>query len=191
MTRHDEREPGEAGEAGEAGPGRAGPGVSVPPSAWPTGRLLSAAARRVEREWDAYLERWSLTHASLPVLAVLAGGGRFQREIASELGVTEQTISRMLVGLERSGYLQRQRHDTDRRQHVVAITPGGRAALEALNDSVAVERLVAATLTPDQVAQLRGLLVRMLRPDAPGPRAPELRASEGLPNGPGSQAPEG
>jgi MarR family transcriptional regulator, organic hydroperoxide resistance regulator len=144
-----------------------GPGVAVPADQWPTGRLLSAAARRVERAWDAYLARWSLSHASLPVLAVLAGGPRSQREVATFLGVTEQTTSRMLAGLERSGYVARRRHETDRRRHVVAITGAGRAALTSLDDPATVERLLGDALSPGQLQTLRDLLVRLVEHDRP------------------------
>ena len=41
---------------------------------WPTGRMLSAVARRIEREWNAHLAHWDLNHASLPVLAFLSRG---------------------------------------------------------------------------------------------------------------------
>lgn len=154
--------------AGPAGhDGGSGPGVGVGPDQWPTGRLLSAAARRVERAWDAYLERWSLSHASLPVLAVLAGGPRSQREIAAFLGVTEQTTSRMLTGLERSGYVDRRRHTTDRRRHVVAITEAGRSALATLDDPATVESLVGDALSPAEVATLRELLVRLVEHGRP------------------------
>ncbi|MDD9206342.1 MarR family transcriptional regulator [Georgenia sp. 10Sc9-8] len=139
-----------------------GPGVGTPPADWPTGRLLSTAARRVERAWDAYLDQWSLTHASLPVLAVLAGAPRSQRELAAALEVTEQTVSRMLVRLERTGYVRRQANTEDRRRRVVALTEAGRTALEHLNDPTAVERLLPAGLTATDIAQLRRLLVRML-----------------------------
>ncbi|QDC26321.1 winged helix-turn-helix transcriptional regulator [Georgenia yuyongxinii] len=145
----------------------AGPGVGAAPAAWPTGRLLSAAARQVERAWDAYLERWSLTHATLPVLAVLAGGPHSQREIAQALKVTEQTTSRMLGGLERTGYVRRERHATDRRRHVVALTETGRTTLGALDDPATVERLVAASLSAEQVGELRALLLHMLEGGPP------------------------
>jgi DNA-binding MarR family transcriptional regulator len=99
------------------------------------------------------------------VLAVLAGGARSQRELADELKVTEQTTSRMLAGLERTGYVARERHAADRRRHVVAITEAGRAALAALDDPAAVERLVTASLSADQVDQLRALLLRLVESD--------------------------
>ena len=151
-------------------PAPSGPGVADPPSAWPTGRLLSTAARRVERAWDAYLDRWSLTHASLPVLAILAGGPRSQRELARDLDVTEQTTSRMLLRLERAGYVRRQRHDVDRRRHVVAITAEGFSVLTELNDPAAIDTLVNPRLPDAQLRQLRALLVRMLEDEGPAPR---------------------
>lgn len=144
------------------------PGIAGPET-WPTGRLLSMAARRVERSWDAYLEQWSLTHATLPVLAVLSAGPRSQREVARALKVTEQTMSRMLVGLEQVGYLRREPHAADRRRHVVALTDAGLAALRAIDDPTVLERMVSASLTADQVGELRAMLLTIIDAErAPG-----------------------
>lgn len=133
-----------------------------PPHEWPTGRLLSAAARRVERAWDGYLSRWSLSHASLPVLAVLMGGERSQREIAAHLGVTEQSTSRMVASLERLGYVTRSRHPRDRRRHTVRITAAGQRALVELNVRDAIDSLVGHDLSDGELADLRRLLIRFL-----------------------------
>ena len=133
-----------------------------PPGEWPTGRLLSAAARRVERAWDVYLSRWSLSHASLPVLAVLMGGQRSQRQIAAHLGVTEQSTSRMVASLERLGYVTRSRHPQDRRRHTVQITAAGQRALVELNMRDAVDSLVGHDLSDDELVDLRRLLIRFL-----------------------------
>lgn len=132
------------------------------PRRWPTGRLLSAAARKVERRWDAYLERWSLTHASLPVLAILARGDLSQRELATALGVTEQTVSRMLVRLEETGYLRRGQHPEDRRRHVVALTDAGRAVLDELTSPEVVEHLATEGLSTTEVTTLRAGLLAVL-----------------------------
>ncbi|WP_345036309.1 MarR family winged helix-turn-helix transcriptional regulator [Georgenia daeguensis] len=149
--------------------GRAVDPGSAGPETWPTGRLLSMAARRVERSWDAYLEQWSLTHATLPVLAVLSAGPRSQREVARALKVTEQTTSRMLVGLEQVGYLRREPHAADRRRHVVALTDAGLAALRAIDDPTVLERMVSASLTADQVGELRAMLLTIIDAErAPG-----------------------
>jgi DNA-binding MarR family transcriptional regulator len=129
---------------------------------WPTGRMLSAVARRIEREWNAHLAAWDLNHASLPVLALLFRGPLSQRELARASGVTEQTMSRIVVRLERSGYIRRQPHETDARRHEVSLTDAGRGALMAAGDPQVAEEMSVRGLAPDQVAPLRELLAAML-----------------------------
>ncbi|PYG00976.1 DNA-binding transcriptional regulator, MarR family [Georgenia satyanarayanai] len=143
-----------------------------PPETWPTGRLLSAAARRVERAWDAYLGQWGLSHASVPVLVVLARGSLSQREIAAQMHVTEQTIGRVLRGLQASGHITRAPHPEDRRRHVVTLTPSGRDALSALDRTQSVEALIGSSLTASETTQLRVLLLRMLT-DLPSGEDPD------------------
>jgi DNA-binding MarR family transcriptional regulator len=156
-----------------------GPGVtaapvdptSADPADWTAGRLLSAAARKVERAWNAHLASWDLNHASLPVLLHLLGGPRSQRELAALVGVTEQTMGRTVLRLERTGLVSRTVHSTDRRRVDVAITVDGRtAALEAADISRA-EQLLTTALTDEQVAALRALLVLIVRQDDPQPLA--------------------
>ena len=103
--------------------------ASLDPAQWPSGRLLSAAARRVERDFNAHLAAWDLNHASLPVLVHLSRGPLSQRELAAACGVTEQTTSRVVARMERTGYVTRTPHDQDRRRLVLTITEAGRAAL--------------------------------------------------------------
>jgi len=93
---------------------------------WATGRLLSAAARLVEHAWNGHLSQWDLNHAGLAVLHVLLGGPQTQRELAAAVQVEDQTMSRTVERLERSGYVERRRDTTDRRRVVVTLTPQGR-----------------------------------------------------------------
>jgi len=132
---------------------------------WPVGRLLSAAARRVEREWDAHLATWGLTHASLPVLIHLLGGPLSQREVAERCGVREQTMSRVVERAERMGFLSRHQHERDRRQHVLALTDAGRGACLAATDPAVSAHIVTRGLTDEQAADLARLLALVVRPD--------------------------
>ncbi|GIG36686.1 MarR family winged helix-turn-helix transcriptional regulator [Cellulomonas pakistanensis] len=133
------------------------------PSGWPVGRLLSAASRRVERDWNAHLASWDLNHASQPVLVILLGGPRTQAELAARCEVTEQTMSRVIARLERSGYVERTAHATDRRKQQISVTDAGRAAVLAASDPEAAEAMVTEGLTPAQVDQLRELLLIVAR----------------------------
>ena len=129
---------------------------------WPTGRMLSAVARRIEREWNAHLAAWDLNHASLPVLFLLFRGPLSQRELARDSGVTEQTMSRIVARLERSGYVRRQPDAADARRHEVSLTDAGRAALVEAGDPQVAEEMSVRGLDPDQVGPLRALLAAML-----------------------------
>lgn len=139
---------------------------------WPTGRLLAAAARRVEREWNAHLSAWDLNHASLPVIVILACADHSQRELAAATGVTEQTMSRILERMERTGYVTRIAHPGDRRRHVISLTAAGRSVLADAADPAPAEEMATRGLTPEQVDELRELLTLMVTahdhvPDVP------------------------
>jgi MarR family transcriptional regulator, organic hydroperoxide resistance regulator len=137
--------------------------VSKEPKDWPTGRLLSAVTRRIEREWNHHLDGWDLNHASLPVLLHLLAGPRDQRRLAAESHVTEQTMSRIVARLERSGYITREDDPTDRRRRAVAITPAGRTAALAAASPRPAEQLSTRGLTDEQVVTLREILIDMVK----------------------------
>ncbi len=128
---------------------------------WPMGRLLSTAARLVEHEWNAALARHDLTHAGLLTLHALAGGPHTQRELAALSYVEEQTMSRVLDRLERSGFATRERDARDRRRLLVQITPRGEAAYRAAVDSGTADALVGDRVADPQ--RFRADLVGMVR----------------------------
>lgn len=133
------------------------------PDGWVTGRLLSTAARLVEHAWDAHLAQWGLNHASFVVLWMLAAEPVSQRALARRLQVQDQTMSRMLAGLERGGYVTRARSGSDRRRRLVTATGAGRRALRAAQDDDVAERLVSDALSPRGVDELRRLLTTLVR----------------------------
>ncbi|MFI6481000.1 MarR family winged helix-turn-helix transcriptional regulator [Nonomuraea sp. NPDC050663] len=92
---------------------------------WPTGRLLSVAARVVEARYHAYLATHGLTHAGLIALHHLREWPRTQRELATLCRVTDQTMSRTVRHLSRAGYVGRRPDEQDRRRTRVDITPAG------------------------------------------------------------------
>ncbi len=98
---------------------------------WPLGRLLSAAARAVERDWDERLRAIGLTHAALIVIDILLRTGPTGADtIARTAHVQPQTMSRTIERAERDGLLERAPHPDDRRRRVVSVTDRGRQAWE-------------------------------------------------------------
>jgi DNA-binding MarR family transcriptional regulator len=95
---------------------------------WPTGRLLSTAARLVEHAWAEALEARGLTHAGLIALHFLDAGPLNQTELARRAKVENQTMSRTIERLERRGLVQREADPADRRRMIVTRTAEGAAA---------------------------------------------------------------
>ncbi|HEX6346511.1 MarR family winged helix-turn-helix transcriptional regulator [Umezawaea sp.] len=98
---------------------------------WPTGRLLSVAARMLEGRFDTVLAGLDLTHAGMIILHHVVEAPLAQRELAVLCRVTDQTMSRTTERLERSGFIRRYSDERDRRRTLVAITPAGRRVLKA------------------------------------------------------------
>jgi DNA-binding MarR family transcriptional regulator len=94
-------------------------------AAWPTGRLLSTAARLVEHAWAEALEKQGLTHAGLIALHLLDAGSLSQTELAKRARVENQTMSRTIERLEREGFVTRAPDEADRRRQVVTRTDAG------------------------------------------------------------------
>ena len=132
------------------------------PSSWATGRLLSTAARLMEHAWDAHLAGWDLNHAGFAVLWQLEAGPLAQRDLAVRHQVQDQTMSRIVERLERSGYVRRERAAADRRRVLVHLTDAGRAARDASGDPALAERMVTGAVPADEVPQLRRHLVAIV-----------------------------
>lgn len=137
--------------------------TSEEPADWPTGRLLFTVVRRIEHEWNEHLAGWELNHAGFPVLLHLAAGPRTQRELAAVSGVTEQTMSKVVARLERSGYVTRSTDPADRRRRTVTVTDAGRRAAQEAGRLQPAEELTLRGLDERQARELRELLVTMVR----------------------------
>jgi len=129
---------------------------------WPTGRLLSTAARLVEHSWNEKLGAIGLTHAGVIAIEVLdAQGPMTQAQLAQYVRVQAQTMGKTLSRLEAHGHIARVRSTSDRRSHVVSLTERGK---EAVTAAVEMERtvLAAATIDPDVLRQELKAVVREL-----------------------------
>ncbi|SEQ38751.1 MULTISPECIES: MarR family winged helix-turn-helix transcriptional regulator [Micrococcaceae] len=104
---------------------------NLDPDARNSYRLITLAARLVQRRQDDALAPLGLTRAAVIALEGLAAGPLNQEQLAEVVRVQSQTLGRVLTRLEGSGHITRTRQSTDRRQFRVELTDLGRAALEA------------------------------------------------------------
>jgi len=129
-------------------------------ASWPTGRLLSAAARLVEQRWAARLEAFGLSHAGLIVLHTLREGPLSQRALARRCQVTDQTMSRTLDRLAREGYVQRVPDPSDGRRSLARLTAAGSATLTQAEHLARDDASVIGALGDD--AAFRGQLIELI-----------------------------
>ncbi|MGN6271830.1 MAG: MarR family winged helix-turn-helix transcriptional regulator [Protaetiibacter sp.] len=99
---------------------------------WPTGRLLSVAARLVEQRWRERLDQAQLTHAGLIVLHLLADRPLTLGELARRARVTAQTMGRTVDNLARDARVRIVVDPGDRRRRLVERTDAGTRTMEGL-----------------------------------------------------------
>jgi DNA-binding MarR family transcriptional regulator len=126
---------------------------------------LQRAASTAKRHADQILLEVAGVTTAQAALLLVVGAERppTQRDVATQLGVSEPSVAAMVERLAREGYLQRGRDDRDGRVRTLQLTAegervlaGARAAFEEVN-----ERLQAALGSTDAVdlldAQLRAV----------------------------------
>lgn len=139
----------------------------------PTGELkldaylpyrLSVASNAVSRLIArAYEDRFGLTVPQWRLICVLAEeGGATQGGIVARTGMDKVTVSRAAQGLSQRRLVRRSDHHADGRSHVLALsTEGRRLYAEIAPLALAYEAALISGLTPDEVAVLKRLLLRL------------------------------
>jgi DNA-binding MarR family transcriptional regulator len=125
--------------------------------------LLSRLAKQVYRRSNEEQLGMHLRH--LVALSYVSDhDGCPQQDLADAFCMDANNVVLLLNELEQLGYSTRMRDPSDRRRHLVQITPSGRAALSvAERAQLAIEDDVLAALDADERKTLRELLNRALR----------------------------
>jgi DNA-binding MarR family transcriptional regulator len=96
-------------------------------------------------------------------------GGTTQQQLGDTLHLDRNNCVILLNDLEEDGYIARRRDPTDRRRHLVEMTPQGEQALMAAEEKLeTLEDQVIGKLSADERAALAELLRRALGCSAPG-----------------------
>lgn len=136
---------------------------------------LLALTGAIDRDCAARLARHRLSEGKFVLLFLLqdAPDGLSPHELAAQAGVTRATITGLLDGLERDGFVERRGGMRDRRKIAATLTEAGRATAQVLfgehTDWVAS---LLAGFSPEDRATLNGLLQRIWRNLEAGRPAP-------------------
>lgn len=131
--------------------------------------LLGRAARTAQQLTQEQLTSAGMRRGFYGVLATIAEfGPAAQAEIGRRLGIDRSDMVAILNDLESEGFITREQDPTDRRRNRVALTRAGRGALSRFDRAIAeAEDTLLTAFTPDERAQLVGLLERLAQPPRP------------------------
>ena len=145
------------------------PEHAVPPRIPPSIRchlpyLLARAYQRQQRLFEAHTRDFDITGRDYGLLLMLESNpGLWQSEIADLMGLDRTTVTYLVDGLQKRGWVAREPDPADRRAHVVTMTTDGRTALESIRPAAAAAiDEVLAPLDETERDQLRALLTRLL-----------------------------
>jgi len=99
--------------------------------------LLMETRNQLVQSVERELATAGLSWAKLRLLMHLAkqelagSGGVLPSELSQMQGISRNTVSALINGLEADGLLARQLHEQDRRKWVIRLTPKGREVLDA------------------------------------------------------------
>ena len=121
--------------------------------------------REMQKAYDRVLDQHHLSESKFILLMFLerADKHRLQpSELAEKLGATRATISKLLTGMERSGFIQKGHDSVDKRVVLIELTASGQAVLTNFLPSnfQAVDTIFAHFSKPDQQA-LTSLLAKI------------------------------
>jgi MarR family transcriptional regulator for hemolysin len=129
----------------------------------PLGLHLTRVSRTISRAFDDALAE---AGGSLPVWLVLislkSGQLASQRELADAVGVQGATLSHHLNAMESAGLVTRRRDPSNRRLHLVELTPKGDALFFRLREvASAFDQRLRAGLTELDVDRFESVLDRL------------------------------
>ena len=141
----------------------------MPPADVPIGLLVSRTAKTLSRAFDdALVAAGGSTSTWLVLLSLKTAGHRTQGELADVVGIRQPTLSHHLDGLERAGFVTREREAGNRRVQKVELTPEGESLFLRLRRAAgAFDGRLRAGLEDEDVGTLRRLLGQLVENSQP------------------------
>jgi DNA-binding MarR family transcriptional regulator len=124
--------------------------------------VLMRVSSDILEAYAAHLARNGTSQGRFSVMMMLdhhAESALLPSDLASKIGITRATVTGLLDGLEKDGFVERRQHPEDRRALTVHLTSSGCAFLEAmLPDHYRRIAALMSGLDVDERRQLVGLL---------------------------------
>lgn len=125
--------------------------------------LLMKAHTQLNRSIMARASRQGLTPGQPKILEfLLAHGEAEQKAIAAHCEIEPATVGSILLRMENAGLISRRQREGNRRSLYVSLTASGRQAARTMAQIFQEEDArAAASLSPEELGQLKALLSRL------------------------------
>jgi DNA-binding MarR family transcriptional regulator len=117
-------------------------------------QILIARLNELLRPWELTFPRYE----ALMLLYYSRNGSLPLGKMGERLQVHPTSVTNIVDGLERQGFVERTRHEHDRRTTLARITPEGRAVADAATAALNEARFGTAPLGRDELQQIFKLL---------------------------------
>jgi DNA-binding MarR family transcriptional regulator len=117
-------------------------------------QILIARLNELLRPWKLTFPRYE----GLMLLYYSRNGSLPLGKMGSRLQVHPTSVTNIVDGLESLGYVKRERHESDRRTTLAAITPAGRRAAAAATEALNAARFGTEPLRKGQLDEIFDLL---------------------------------
>ena len=124
---------------------------------------LYACAKEVVRQYRKPLEAMNLTYTQYVVmLAFWEYGGMTEKELGIRVHLDSGTLAPLLKRLEKQGYVDRMRPESNERKLYISLTEKGEALKQ---EAAGIPQTMSGILdlTPEETAMLRSLLNKVFK----------------------------
>ncbi len=124
------------------------------------GHLVKLAYTAMRRELDAHVRKAGLTTTQWQALGVLYHmPGIPHTELVAHMAIEPPSVTSLVNGMERKGWIKRERSEADARVKRLYLTPKGHRLIESLKKvTEPIDRRVAAVFTESEQESLKSLL---------------------------------
>ena len=133
---------------------------------------ILATAQALEKAGQRLFRPYGLTVAQFNVLNLLSDqpDGMRASDLARALVVDASNVTGLMKRMKAEGYLRERENPTDRRQHVVTLTPKGKRVWETANQEYCSSlAAVVSTLSPAECKTMARVLQRIAAAVSPAP----------------------
>ena len=125
----------------------------------PVGRVMAKISKTFQAKLLIRLNHLDINRSLYPLLLIESKDGMTQQELARELSCDKVQVVRIIDYLSKNDYVQRIADQTDKRKHILKITPKAEAIIPEIKNAINETSTIAFKgLTKVQVDELYKML---------------------------------